>query len=284
MNNNNLVFLLMLIIASITSCNEDDNVPLGDFIPIPSGDIVLAAELDLPPGDGPHPVLIMGYGSGRLDRSLYAGAARNYLGIGIAVLRYDKRGVGQSTGRFLDVNAANSPEIFPILADDMVSIAEFLASHRDIDPERIGLLGPSQSGWIMPLAAISSPHISCIVSVSGATSAVGISDYYDSIAEGELSEEEIEAALESYNGVEGFDPRTSLEALNIPALWVYGGKDKSNPTNNDIAILEEIMIDFDKDFTIHLFPNLNHELIDVTSNQTIPDTQFCVNDWLKEKL
>ena len=275
-----LIHIMMLIAALLTSCNDEGINPQRDFIPIVSTGSILAAELDLPGGEGPHPALVMVHGSGRLDRSVFEGAAQNYVQLGFAVLRYDKRGVGQSTGRYLNVNAGNSKEVFPILAADVVAVTAHLADQPDIDPTRIGLIGASQAGWIMPLAAVASEYISGIVSISGATSSVGISDYYDAIAEGTLSKEAIADALEQFGGVHGYDPKIHLETLQIPALWVYGGQDKSNPTHNDIAILEEIMSVFSKNFTIHLFPDLNHHLVDVHTNQTIPETQICVNDWL----
>ncbi|WP_421765065.1 alpha/beta hydrolase family protein [Ekhidna sp.] len=274
---------LLLISIIILSCGDDDGI-VASFIPIDATEAVLAAELDLPNGDGPFPAMIMVHGSGHVDRHLFKGSAQNYVRLGIAVLRYDKRGVGQSTGRYHDVNAANSPTVFPILADDVNSIVKYLTTRPDILPDHIGLIGPSQAGWIMPLAAGSSSDISFMVSVSGATSTVGISDYFDSIAEGNMTEEEIAEALKNFNGIHGFDPRPSLESLQIPALWVYGGKDKSNPAANDISIIEDIRETYDKDYTVHLFPNLNHELLDVNTNAPIPETQICVNDWLELKL
>ncbi|MEP1032528.1 prolyl oligopeptidase family serine peptidase [Ekhidna sp.] len=284
MKNRILQYMMVMAAFVVASCSDDEPRPQGEFIPIVSGDITLAAELDVPVGAGPHPALIMIHGSGEQDRHIYAGAANNYLRVGIAVLRYDKRGVGQSTGQYLDVNTENSTEVFPILADDIVAIANFLANHPEIDAERIGLLGPSQAGWIMPLAAVNTSLISYMVSISGATSSVGISDFYDVIAELSLSDQEIADALADYDGVQGYDPRADLELLDIPALWIYGGKDKSNPTANDVMIIDLVKTEFDKDYTVHLFPNLNHDLVDVNTNQTILDTQLCLNDWLNEKL
>lgn len=276
--------IILILIATVTlSCGDDDSAS-PNFIPIEVDGAVLAAELDLPSGNGPFPAMIMVHGSGEVDRHLFKGSAQNYVRLGIAVLRYDKRGVGQSSGFYYDVNAASSASVFPILADDVKSIASFLAEHPEIDPKRIGLIGSSQAGWIMPLAAVGSADISYMVSISGATSSVGISDYFDAIAEGNLSEEEIAEALDNFNGIHGFDPKLSLEEMGIPALWVYGGEDKSNPTANDIAIIESIKEGSDKDYTVHLFPNLNHDLLDVNTNQTIPETQICVNDWLVMKL
>jgi dienelactone hydrolase len=64
----------------------------------------------------------------------------------MAVLGYDKRGVGGSTG---DWNTAS----FEDLAGDVVAAFEYLKTRSDIRRDQIGTLGWSQAGWIMPLAA-----------------------------------------------------------------------------------------------------------------------------------
>jgi Predicted hydrolase of the alpha/beta superfamily len=77
------------------------------------------------------------------------------------VLGYDKRGVGESTG---DWNAATYED----LAGDAVAAVEYLKTRRDIDAAQIGLLGISQAGWIMPLAAVRSKDVAFLISISGA--------------------------------------------------------------------------------------------------------------------
>jgi hypothetical protein len=87
--------------------------------------------------------------------------ARFLIRHGIAVLGYDKRGVGESTG---DWNAATYED----LADDVVAAIAYLKTRPDIDPAQIGLLGISQAGWIMPLAAVRSKDVGFLISISGA--------------------------------------------------------------------------------------------------------------------
>jgi pimeloyl-ACP methyl ester carboxylesterase len=79
----------------------------------------------------------------------------------MAVLGYDKRGVGGSTG---DWNTAS----FHDLAGDIVAAFEYLKTRSDIDSAQIGLLGVSQAGWIMPIAAVRAKDIAFLISVSGA--------------------------------------------------------------------------------------------------------------------
>ena len=101
------------------------------------------------------------HGSGAEDREYMLPLARFLIRHGIAVLGYDKRGVGGSTG---DWNTAS----FDDLAGDVVAAFEYLKTRSDIDRTQIGLLGWSQAGWIMPLAAVRAKDIAFLISVSGA--------------------------------------------------------------------------------------------------------------------
>jgi pimeloyl-ACP methyl ester carboxylesterase len=126
-----------------------------------SGDIQLAGTLISPAGGGTHPAIIFVHGSGPQDREWMLPFARFLIRHGMAVLSYDKRGVGGSTG---DWNTAS----FDDLAADVVAAFEHLKARSDIDSEQIGLLGLSQAGWIMPLAAVRAKDIAFLISVSGA--------------------------------------------------------------------------------------------------------------------
>ena len=262
-------WLLFASIVTLAACSTTPRAApcaTGECIPIQSGEITLAAVLDLPPGPGPHPVLVMVHGSGPGTRADFAAVVNTYRAIGVGILRYDKRGAGESTGRFRDVTAANSIEVF-----DLLAIVEYLATQDGVDGDRIGLIGVSQAGWIMPLAAARSNAVAFFISISGAASTVGVSDHYDKIAE-DFSSAEVAEALASFSGPPGYDPGPDLEAVNVPALWVYGARDLSNPTANDVKILERIRTEFD---------NADHSLIDVATGQAV-DAQAVVNRWLAE--
>ncbi len=266
----------------VVSCDGRAIEPcVGDCIPIPSGDGILAAELHLPTGIGPHPALVLVHGSGRIERGSLDCGRSSWLANGLALLCYDKRGVGQSSGRYRATGVGNSEEVFPTLAGDVVAVVDYLKSVPEIDPDRIGLIGASQAGWLMPLAASRSDDVAFIISVSGATSSVGISDRFDAIAEAGMSEQEIAADLATFDGTPGYDPRPVLEQLAIPVLWLYGARDQSNPTANDIAIIEEIRSEQGSDFTIEVFPNGNHELAHADTGQLL-DGVTPVLAWLGE--
>ncbi len=110
-----------------------------------SAGVTLRGQLILPPGPGPHPVVVLIHGS---ERSPAIGQWHDpYLlaAHGIAGFVYDKRSTGLSNGEFT--------ADFRRLADDAASAAELLARQPEVDPDRIGFAGYSQGGWVAPLAA-----------------------------------------------------------------------------------------------------------------------------------
>jgi pimeloyl-ACP methyl ester carboxylesterase len=126
-----------------------------------NGDIQLSGTLISPLARKKHPAIILVHGSGPENREYMLPFARFLIRHGITVLGYDKRGVGESTG---DWNTAS----FDDLAGDVVAAFAYLKARNDIDPAQIGLLGLSQAGWVMPLAAIRQKGIAFLVSISGA--------------------------------------------------------------------------------------------------------------------
>ena len=126
-----------------------------------SGDVQLAGTLISPNSRAKHPAIILVHGSGAENREYMLPFARFLIRHGMAVLSYDKRGVGASTG---DWNTAS----FDDLAGDVVAAFNYLKGRRDIDAGQIGLLGVSQAGWIMPLAASRATGLGFLISISGA--------------------------------------------------------------------------------------------------------------------
>jgi len=126
-----------------------------------AGDVQLAGTLIVPSAGRKHPAVILVHGSGAENRDYILPFARFLIRRGMAVLGYDKRGVGGSTGNW---NTAS----FEDLAGDVVAAFEYLKTRGDIDPAQIGLLGVSQAGWIMPLAAVRAKDLAFLISISGA--------------------------------------------------------------------------------------------------------------------
>lgn len=111
------------------------------------------------------PAIIFHEGSGdwTRDDTWYSRPVDLFLKHGIAVLLYDKRGVGSSTG---DWHTSSYTD----LADDLLAGVRLLKSRRDINSRQIGVRGFSQGGWIASLAASRSRDVSFIhyISPSGA--------------------------------------------------------------------------------------------------------------------
>ncbi len=138
-----------------------------------NGSIDLSGTLYIPSGVGRYPAVVVFHAAGGGTRSFHAyqHLATALPAAGIAVLIFDRRGSGSSTG---DFNTAT----FQDLAADGIAGVELLKSRRDIDPERIGVWGVSQGGWLGPLAATMSRDIAFVVSVSGpGVSPAGQMDY-----------------------------------------------------------------------------------------------------------
>lgn len=117
-----------------------------------NGDVRLAGALISPKDARRHPAIVLVHGSGAATREWMLPFARFLVRRGLAVLGYDKRGVGGSTG---DWNVAS----FDDLAGDAVAAFAYLKTRNDIDAKRIGLLGVSQAGWVMPIAAVRAPDL-----------------------------------------------------------------------------------------------------------------------------
>jgi len=135
--------------------------------PNSKADISLAATLTLPRGPGPFAAAILLAGSGPLDRDEADSGHRPFLILadhltrnGIAVLRYDKRGIGKSTG---DYEAATTADF----AADAEAALAFLKRRKEIDVRKIGMIGHSEGGIIAPMIASRSTEVSWIVILAG---------------------------------------------------------------------------------------------------------------------
>ncbi len=129
--------------------------------------IRLAGTLTLPPTPGPHPAVVMITGSGPQNRDEELFGMKPFKLIadhltrnGIAVLRYDDRGVGGSTGN-------NDQSTTADFAKDAIAAVHFLQKRSDINPRQIGLCGHSEGGIVAPLAASQSSDVAFIICLAG---------------------------------------------------------------------------------------------------------------------
>jgi dienelactone hydrolase len=252
----------------------------------------LAGTLTLPPGPGPHPAVAFVQGSGPTPRAYLPDLHALLVGNGVAVLAYDKRGVAQSGGDFPGERA--TADTVDVLGRDAEAAVRFLASQPEIDGARVGLAGHSQAGWIMPLAATRLTAVRFLVDFAGPAVTQSESDAYGDLAgEGvsppQLSPEEIDRRVLAL-GPSGFDPMPSLRALGIPAFFAYGGLDPQVPTRLSVQRLQPLAAAHD--FTVAVFPNANHALVETQSGLTsemlasstfAPGLFPAVRDWLRAR-
>jgi pimeloyl-ACP methyl ester carboxylesterase len=133
-------------------------------------DVTLAGTLTLPVAPGPHPVVLLLSGSGAQDRDEtlkpvamlkpFALIADALTAAGVGVLRYDDRGVGESTGD-------RSGLTLDGIRSDASAALDYLASREDIDLARIGLLGHSEGGLISASLGAADPRVAFIVNMAG---------------------------------------------------------------------------------------------------------------------
>jgi pimeloyl-ACP methyl ester carboxylesterase len=128
-----------------------------------SGGFGLVGDLRLPVEGELHAAVIMVHGDGPVTRDGYPTTYRPVMEIflrhGYAVFSWDKPGSGDSTGTLMDK--------IPERAGILTRAIEVLTDHPAIDPNRIGLWGISQAGWVMPLALEDTDQVAFMVVVGG---------------------------------------------------------------------------------------------------------------------
>lgn len=129
--------------------------------------ITLAGTLTLPKKDGIFPVVVLISGSGPQNRNEELMGHKPFLVMsdyltrnGIAVLRFDDRGVGKSTGSFKTATSAD-------FATDVEAAIEYLKTRTEINKKKIGLIGHSEGGVIAPMVAANSKDVAFIVLMAG---------------------------------------------------------------------------------------------------------------------
>jgi dipeptidyl aminopeptidase/acylaminoacyl peptidase len=269
-----LRWIPLALVGMILACGGGDApaapADAGRFIA--SGDVRLAYTLDLPSGAPPYPAIVAGHGSGRVTRQQLEGFAQRWTSQGFAVLRYDKRGVGESTGTYSEVGSAASVTMIPLLAADVAAAARFLRLRPEIDARRVGLAGASQAGWILPHAARELGGVAFMVLLSGPVCSVGLENYYSDLADGTSRPlDEVYGLLPAFSGPGGYDPLPVLKAIDTPAMWLLGADDRSIPVRTTVTNLEMLAAS-GKPFEWRTYPGLGHGL----SGDVWPDIEAWV--------
>src|SRR5258706_1743783 len=277
----------ILAALGLTACAQPQ-MARTETLRVTSKDAVLAADVRLLEGTPPFPAVVLVHGSGRVTRSELSLMAREFLDRGIAVVAYDKRGVGGSTGQYSGVGPKNSDMMFDLLSADAIACAEAIRNRKDIDPRRLGLAGASQAGWIIPLAAIKTDIFSYLIILSGPAVNVGEEIFYSDLAGYDpgsikgLSDEEIDRRMKTFHGPNGYDPEPVLAKLQVPSIWILGAKDRSIPVEHTIANLNRLRDAGKLPMTVKVLPTADHSLLDVETHERI-DFWPEVGAWLQSQ-
>ncbi len=207
---------------------------------------------------------------------------------GIAVLTYDKRGVGESGGTYAgpEVGTNNVDSLnLNLLSSDASAAVNLLSKNLVGNKIPIGLIGGSQAGWIIPLAARKNRNVKFMTIFSGALITVkkqlrfqfytnGNSKFWDTHTE-EDARQHIMNDPDKYEFVDT-DPYNDLSQLSIPGLWIFGGQDIQVPVNLSIEYLNTLKA-ARKPYDYKLYPKLGHNTAFSSSDEPV---RYAI-EWMK---
>ena len=277
----------------------------------------LAGTLTLPAGArGPVPAVITITGSGPEDRDEAIAPVKGYrpfreiadaLGRrGIAVLRMDDRGFGESEGTFATATSRD-------FADDIRAGLAFLRARPDIDAKRMALVGHSEGGLIAPLVAAGDSGLKGIVLMAG-TAFTGrtILEYQNRYAIDhtpnlsatardslmEVARRTLDSAAAGQGWIRFFmdyDPTTTARQVHTPVLILQGETDRQVTADQAAALERAFRAGGNRDVTLRMYPATNHLfLADSDGNPAAypalhtttmrPEVLLDIADWLVKRL
>lgn len=173
------------------------------------GSLTLSGTLLRPVDEGSHPGIVLLHGSGPGPRQQLRMFADRFVRLGLAVLIFDKRGSGSSEGSWTE-------ESLDDLTEDALAATAFLKRQSGVDPQRVGIWGISQSGWVIPHAAAQTPDaFAFVIIVTGG----GVKPL-------EIEEYDYAAALDRA-GVVGRDRATAQALVERYFLYLKTGEDRA---------------------------------------------------------
>jgi pimeloyl-ACP methyl ester carboxylesterase len=262
------------------------------------GDVRLAGTLTFPSSGldqgARHPAIVLISGSGPQDRDgntppsyqtfMFRRIAERLASCGIAVLRYDDRGVGGSTGDF------KSAGLYDLVTDARAMVA-FLGRHPNVDPARIGVVGHSEGAYIASMLAGEDPRIAACVIMAGASTTVDkvmIEQIEYQATCDELDEASRSLAAGSMPAVKKFvqdardgksssavpgnlkwlrehvqiDPVGLVRAIKAPILIVQGEKDLKVKPYHAQVLAEAAKCAGNRSVSLVVLPNTTHEFLE----------------------
>lgn len=277
----------------------------------------LAGTLTLPRGVvGRVPAMVTITGSGPQDRDESIPGIKGYRPMrqvadtlgrnGIAVLRFDDRGTGASTGNFATATSAD-------FANDVRAALAYLRLRPEVDPTRLGLVGHSEGGLIAPMVAATDSSLRAIVLMAGPAQdgrqilryqfRAGIDRASSlSAAQRDSALRGVDATIDSLGRAQpwmrfflDYDPLATARRVRVPTLILQGETDRQ-VTADQAALLERTLrAGGNRQVTRRVFPEANHLFAqDADGNPagyaTLPDRRVrsdvlgVMVDWLRERL
>jgi uncharacterized protein len=211
---------------------------------------------------------------------------------GIAVLVYDKRGVGRSGGVYVGEKTRGvnvSRDNLRLLADDAAAAMNTLCKEQTLHLVPKGFIGQSQAGWIVPQAALKARGARFIVLWSGAVETTHedvvfeqlarASDFWDKHTHAELPSMMRDPANSIDFAWADYDPRDALGRLKIPGLWLFGGRDRNVDVDLSIERLKGLIRHGHSNYEYHLYPSYDHFLGGLNV-----DVIAATADWIRKVL
>lgn len=298
-------------------------------VTVPAGGVALAGTLLLPKaGRPPFPAVITVTGSGQQTRDEplplegleayrpFRQVAETLAASGIAVLRVDDRGVGGSTGRETLPRATTDT-----FAADVRAQVAYLRSRREIDPNRIAIVGHSEGGVIAPLVAAADPRIAAIVLLAGTGKrgdSVLVDQLEDALSRNSLLSDSMKAVARATQqgtfrqlregkdvlGLSGvawwrwwldYDPLATIRRVRQPILILQGANDRQVTAEQAAALERAARAAGNRDVAVRVFPTLNHlflpsttgaveEYGSLSTTSMPPEVLGLIRDWLVRHL
>lgn len=264
-----LLLLLCCFNLSIFAQTASDSTSQPNFttenVKFNSAGVTLEGTIFKP--SNPYAAVVLVHGSGQEKRMV--GMASLLAKNGIAVLTYDKRGVGKSGGVYagpeVGTNNIDSSNL-DLLALDASAASNELLAHLPASHGPLGLIGFSQAGWIIPMTAKKNPKVNFMILFSGAVVTTleqlrfqfytqGNSSFWDTHTETE-ARGHIKNDPDKYQFA-ATDPQDALSTLRIRGLWLFGGRDIQIPVRLSIEHLDALKSK-GKLYDYQVFPELGH--------------------------
>lgn len=237
--------------------------------------------MHLPDGKGKFPAVALchGFTGNRIeDHRLFVKMARLLAANGVAALRFDFRGSGESEGDFEQVTISGE------IADALAAI-EFLRKQPEIDPDRIGLIGLSMGGCVATCAATRDGKVkalalwAAVADVKGAFSPERMPPEARELLEkqGWLDFRGWKVAKKFYEDASRIDPLQEASRYSGAVLIVHGAKDPVVPVDHAHRYHEA----FQCTKRLHIIPEADHTFARVHWEE---EAMKVTLDWMKTHL